>query len=667
MDKVADHLSVVVGAGAAGPGVAPSDRPFDTLPPDRPDAEGKPDRTHVRRALELADHDAVRIAMYHLTGDARFKALPTAANLSEEQRDWLIETATDWLEANASQRLLPEPPEANLREMMEMAVGGPMGDLEFAARRDLPGFSDFPFMVDWPSEPPEIPLGFKVVIIGSGFAGVGMGVQLGRLGIPYEIFERRADPGGVWSINRYPDVRVDTSSITYEFMFEKEHIWDEYFGRGGDVQGYIERVSRKFGVFENTRFGHDVTSARFDEGRNLWVVEVSTPDGTRTVEANAIISCTGLYANPNIPDFVGAEDFKGRILHPSRWDPTVDLRGKRVAMIGNGSTGVQMLGTIARQAEQVYAVQRTPQWIMPRARYGESIEPEVSWLLRNFPGYRNWWRFTSTAPLFDTHQLMQVDEEWQAQGGQVNRGSDTIRRELLEYIKVQTGGRQDLIAKLTPDYAPMSRRPVVDNGFYKALTRDNVELVTDPITGLVPDGIQTPDGKVRAVDIIISATGFHVEQYLWPTRIVGKAGVDLHRRWNEGDGPRAYIGMMMPDFPNMFVLYGPNSQPVSGGPAQPVWFATWGSFVAQCLMRMIECGASQVEVKAEAFERYNEALDREAGTLVQMTAEGGIDRNYYVNQDHARLQVNAPWYSPHYYQLCSQVNWDDVAMSGTLR
>lgn len=623
-----------------------------------------PDPQLIRRAVALSDLDALRVTLVHLTGDVELYALPRSADMSAAQKRLLANRATDWLAANAGARLLPEPPADQLCIYMEMITGSPIGDLEFAARRDVPGFRDFPFMVEWEGERPAIPAGFQVVVIGSGFAGVGMGVQLDLLGIPYTVLERRAEAGGVWSINRYPDVRVDTASITYEFMFEKAHVWSEYFARGNEVRGYIDHVSRKFGVHAKTRFEHDVTHARFDETRDLWVLDVDTPQGPIVIEANVVVSAAGLYANPLMPKFNGMESFEGQIVHPSRWPDDLDLAGKRVATIGNGSTGVQMLGAIAREAEHVFAFQRTPQWIMPRARYGQATEPEVAWLLRNLPGYANWYRFAVTAPLFDTHAIMLTDSEWQASGGLVNRHSDAIREDLTAYIKAEIGNRPELIEKLVPDYAPFSRRPVVDNGWYRALTRDNVELVTDGIARLTRTGIITAAGTEYDVDVIVSATGFEVTQYLWPMRLEGKGGADLHGRWSAADGPRAYIGMMVPDFPNLFLLYGPNSQPVSGGPAQPAWFATWGAYVGRCLMRMLRDGAARIEITPEAHDRYNEQLDAEASKLVHMSSLGGYERNYYVNREHDRLQVNAPWYSPDFHRWCSDVRWEDLALTG---
>jgi len=616
------------------------------------------ERAWIERAIDLADLDAVRMAMFQLTGDAAFD-LPVAAAMSAEQKDFLKGKAVQWLLANAGPRTVAPPSEEEHRRLFEMALGKEVGDLEYRVRKDLTCFKDFPYYERWDGEPAKVPEGFRVAVIGSGFAGVGMGVQLDLLGIPYDVFERRPEAGGVWSINRYPDVRVDTSSITYEFLFEREWQWSEYFARGPEVRAYLDHVSRKYGVHGKTRFSHDLTHASFDESRNLWRLEFDTPEGPVVHEANVIVSASGLFATPNIPHFEGQENFAGRIVHPARWPDDVELAGKRVAIIGNGSTGIQMLGVIAKDAEFAYAFQRTPQWISPRAKYGEIMEPETAWLLRNFPTYVNWWRLSALATLFDTHELMQTDPEWQASGGFVNRFSDAVRDELTQYIHEQTGGRKDLIDRLIPDYAPFSRRPVVDNGWYRALTRENVELVTDK-------GIRTSDGTEREVDVIVTATGFAVEKYLWPARYTGKGGTDLHRLWDEGDGARAYLGMMVPDFPNLFTLYGPNSQPLSGGPSQPVWFSMWGGYAARAIMRMLREGKASVEVTPEAFATYNTALDEEAAKLVQMTVEGGIDKNYYVNQRHNRLQVNAPWYAPHYQDMCMNTRWEDLRLEGEL-
>lgn len=619
------------------------------------------DKGFIRRAVELADLNAVRVALFQLTDDAELAAMPPAAGLDEQTRERLISKAVAWLEEEAGPRQLPEPPEAELRRLMNMATGEEMPDLEFHARKDLPAFKDFPWMTDWTDGKRDLPEGFQVVIVGSGFSGIAMGVQLEILGIPYVILERRQEPGGTWNVNRYPDVRVDTISITYEYSFEKNYPWSEYFGRGAEVRKYLDFIAKKYGTHENTLFGHDLKRATFIESDSTWSLEVDTPDGTKSLSANMLVNAVGTFANPKIPSFEEQEMFEGTIVHPARWPEDLDLTGKRVAVIGNGSTGVQLLSPVAASAEQVFVFQRTPQWISPRDRYGKPVEPEVRWLLDNFPGYWNWWHYMAIAGLFQTHRLLILDEEWKAQGGKVNPANDKLRDDLKAYITAQTDGRQDLIDKLVPDYAPFSRRAVVDNGWYRALTRDNVQLVTDGIARLTPKGIETDDGTVHEVDIIVTATGYDVIKYLWPADYVGVGGLNLHEFWSK-DGPRAYLGMLVPNFPNMFTIYGPNSQAVSGGSALPSWYVIWSAYTAQCIVRAIEHGKTRVEVKEAAYQRYNDALDEESKNLLIMKQEGAPEKNYYVNE-FGRLQVNVPWYGPEYHRLCTEIEWEDIDIS----
>jgi 4-hydroxyacetophenone monooxygenase len=619
------------------------------------------DSAFIRRAVELADLNAVRVALYQQTGDPEIRALPVAAKLDDAGRELLVDKAVAWLSEHAAPGMPAEPPEAELRDLMNLATAEEMGDLEFEARRDLPGFKAFPWTAEWTDGKPELPEDFQVAVVGSGFSGLAMAVQLELLGIPYVVLERRPEPGGTWSINRYPDIRVDTISITYEYAFEKKYPWKEYFGQGAEVREYLDYISKKYGVFEHTRFNRNLKKATYDESRDRWVLELDTPDGLEIVEANALVNAVGTFANPKLPKFEGQDEFRGVVVHPARWPEDLDVTGKRVAVIGNGSTGVQLLAPVAEAAEHVSVFQRTPQWISPRDKYGKPVEPEIRWLIDNFPGYWNWWRYMAIAALFGTHGYLVPDEEWVAKGGKFNAMNDKLRDDLTAYIKNQTGGRQDLIDRLIPEYAPFSRRPVVDNGWYRALTRENVELVTEGIARLTPTGIETVDGAVRDVDVIITATGFEVMRYLWPAEYQGTDGVSLHDLWSV-DGPRAYLGMMVPHFPNMFMLYGPNSQPLSGGTGLPIWYVVWSAYSARCLVRMIEEGASRVEVKEQAYQRYNDALDVEAATLLLMREEGAPEKNYYINE-FGRMQVNAPWYGPEYHRMCTQVDWDDITIS----
>jgi len=620
------------------------------------------DDAFIRRAVELADLNAVRVALYQQTHDPQIYELPMAAQLDDAQRELLISKTVDWLKDHASSEMPAEPDEAELRTLMNLATKEEMPDLEFNARRDLASFKDYPWTASWTNGKPALPENFRVAIVGSGFSGLAAAVQMELLGIPYVVLERRPEPGGTWTINRYPDVRVDTISITYEFSFEKRYPWTEYFGRGHEVREYLQYISKKYGVLANTLFDRDLQKATFNPDSDTWTLQIGTPDGTETMEVNAVINAMGTFANPNFPSFEGMDSFEGQIIHPARWPEDWDATGKRVAVIGNGSTGVQIVRPVSQVAEHVDVYQRTPQWISPRALYGDPVEPEIRWLQDNFPGYWNWWRYMAIAGLFQTHGFILPDEEWQAKGGTWNAMSDGLRDTLIAYIKDQVKGDQELIDKLIPDYAPFSRRPVVDNGWYESLTRDNVELVTSPIVRITPTGIETEDGKIHPVDTIITATGFEVAKYVWPADYLGKDGQSIHDFWSK-DGPRAYISMMVPNYPNMWMLYGPNSQPLSGGTGLPIWYVIWAAYAAQCMVKMIEQGKRRVEVKQDAYERYNEALDAEASKTILMQKIGGIDHNYYINHEHNRMQVNAPWYGPEYHRMCTEVEWDDLEIS----
>ena len=623
----------------------------------------KVDEAFIRRAVELSDLAAVRVALYQATGDPDVEALGPVPQLSPEDREKLVSKAVDYLQHKAAGVTLPKPTEDELRHLMEMATGVAMTDQEFLARRDLPAFDERPWSAEWPEGVKEkMPEGFHVAVIGAGFSGLAAGAQFEHLGIPYTIYERRHEVGGVWSINKYPDARVDTASSTYEYNFEKNYPWSEYFGRQAEVQGYLEHVAKKHGMWPHLSFNSDLKEARWDAERSLWHLKFGRPDGsTFEADANAVVSAVGVFANPKFVDFAGSEQYGGKIVHPTQWSPDYDVAGKSVAVIGNGSTGVQLVAPIAQEAKQVYVYQRTAQWISPRPKYGQPIEPEIRWLLDTMPGYWNWQRYTATAALFESHDLMVPDPDWQANGGFVNKKNDALRDLLSNYIKAEVGGRADLIEKLAPDHPPMTRRPVVDNNWYKALTRDNVELVTDGIRRFTPTGIETEDGTVRDVDYVITATGFDVVKFLWPADYIGVDGAHLHDRWSK-DGPRAYLSLMVPDFPNMFMLYGPNSQPVSGGTSLPAWYQIWSRYISQCLIAMIEKGYSQVQVTHAAHDRYNAALDVEASGLLLLQDAASIDKNYYVNE-FGRLQVNAPWQSPYFYEMCTTPDWNDLELS----
>ena len=611
------------------------------------------DRDYIRRAVGFSDLAALRIAIFQACGDPEIARLGPVATLSEEDRARLVDRCVELIASDLDSWELRTPSDDEINTMLDMVLGVPTSEGDLELRKMVLSFEDFPGFADWTTPGTKAPKDFHVAIIGGGFNGIATGVQLEQLGIDFTLYERREELGGTWSIHKYPDIRVDTLSASYEFSFEKNYQWTEYFARGPEVKAYLTHIATKFGVMDHVAFEHDLVEARFNDETKLWHVTFRLPDGsTVSRDVNVIVSAAGLFANPNLPDFPGIEDFGGLVIHPSRWPEGVDLSDKRVGVIGNGSTGVQLLARVAEMSKHVEMFQRTPQWISPRDKYGQHVEPEITWLLGAVPGYWNWCRITSIMHLFNFDKDFLIrDEEFEKSGGQISAKSEFVRNMLLDYNATETGGRQDLIDKLIPDYAPMVRRPIVDNGWYRALTRDNVELITDDIVRFFDGGIETADGRLHELDVVVSATGFDIVKYLWPAEYYGREGLNLHEKWEE-ESPMAYVGMLVPGFPNLFTLYGPNSQPVSGGVALPAWYQMWAGFIARCLVRMIEENLSTVEVTEEAFRHYNDRLVEESQKLIMVTEEASAKKNYYVNAN-GRMQVNAPWETHEYYRMTS--------------
>ncbi|MFC9790099.1 flavin-containing monooxygenase [Rhodococcus sp. NPDC127528] len=618
-----------------------------------------PGRSYVERAVECADVNALRMALYQATRDPEIAAI-TPERVFGPVADTVVFSDDDiaLIRAKAVEYLLTEPDEAGLPipsrdeivELLEMAEARNLGPDDLIMRHHIPAFADMPFQAQWTGEK-TIPEGYHVAIVGAGFAGVAMGVQLAQLGIPFTVYERRDEVGGVWSINTYPDVRVDTLSFTYEYAFEKKYPWTEYFARQSDVRAYIDHVAHKYGVYEHIRFGSDVQAARFDEMTQRWTLTVRGEDSVADVEANVVVAASGVFATPRDLPVEGVPGFTGQIVHTTEWSDDVEYAGKRVAIIGNGSTGVQLLSKVAEKAESVTVYQRTPQWISPRTNYGAPIADELQWLIQEMPFYWNWNKYVAGLGTIDLRNALMPDEEWIANGGDVSERNDMLREILVGYISNQVDGRQDLIDQLVPDYPPMTRRPVVDNNWYASLTRNNVELVTTPIDRMTDTAIVTADGESRDADLVIAAVGFQTEKYLWPTQYYGLGGVTLEDVWT-AQGAQAHLGMTVPGFPNMFMLYGPNSQPVASGSGLPTWFEIWTRYIAEGIAGMLENGRSSMVIRQEAFDDYNDQLHEEAKKLIYLSPSTVMEKNYYVNE-FGRLQMNAPWSGEKFYELCA--------------
>lgn len=626
------------------------------------------DEAFIRKALDESDLNAVRIALYQATGDESLLDVKLArvsvrggqlvlVDVDEQDRHQVKDRAVRFLTHELDSFVPAKPSDDELRELMLALRDEPIADRSFLSRKESLGFDELPRAASWTNGKPELSAGFSVAIVGAGFNGILMGVQLERLGIPYQIFERRHEIGGTWSVNRYPDVRVDITNFVYQYSFARDYPWEYYYAPGAEIRKYLTHVAEKHGVYDKIQFNSDVTTGTFDAQTATWTLSVTGPYGSaREVTASIVVSAGGLFSEPKSLEVPGVDDFAGRVFHTARMSGDEDFTGRVVAVVGNGSTGVQLLSEVAKSARQVYVHVRTPQWIAARERYRERLSPESRWLLDTLPYYPNWYTYSLLAMQEGSQKLHTIDPDWVAQGGKVNEVNDKFREALESYIAKQLEGHPDLIEKLTPKHPPMARRQVADNNWYKTLLEPHVDLVLGTIDHVTADGIVTGDGTERHVDDIITATGFAITKYLHPAKYTGKGGQTLNEFWDsDPEGPKAYLGMTVPGFPNLFTLYGPNAQPRSG--AIVGWFETWTQYIARAIVYLIEHGYREIDVKPEVFEQYNQDLVKESEDKVWLHPDA-VERNYYVN-DAGRLQVGVPWNLEDYFDFFQRTEFSE--------
>jgi len=450
--------------------------------------------------------------------------------------------------------------------------------------------------------------GFRVVIIGAGMSGILAAHRLQQLGVEYVVIEKNAEVGGTWLENTYPGCRVDSSNHGYCYSFEPKHDWPHFFSTQDVLLDYFRGCADRFGVREHIRFETEVVEARHVDATGMWSVQLRDASGAEeTLEANAVISAVGQLNRPSYPDIPGREDFGGVAFHSARWRHDVDLTGKRVAVIGTGASAFQFVPEIADQVGEMWVYQRTPPWLMPTPNYHEPVPAGVQWLMSHLPLYDRWYRFFLMWMATDgLLPHVSVDPTWDTPGSV--SASNQVVRELMEgYVRGQCAGDPSLAEAAIPAYAPGGKRMLRDNGVWlPTLQRDDVHLITDAIERITQDGIVTADGELQSVDVIIYGTGFEASRFLQPMKIIGRDGADLHEHW-AGDA-RAYLGITVPRFPNLFCLYGPNTNIVVNGSI--IFFSECAvHYILGCIRMLVDGDHATMECKQAVHDQFNERVD----------------------------------------------------------
>lgn len=450
------------------------------------------------------------------------------------------------------------PDRALLRAIAEWAIG-PVTDQEVdclddalvldGEDPDAPGWT-LPETGDGPA--------MRVAVIGAGVSGLLTGLRLKQAGVPFTIFEKSGEVGGTWYENTYPDCRVDVPSHIYTYSFVP-YDWTSYFCRQDVVRQYLVAFAKEHGLLAHVRFGTEVTDAAWDEDAARWRLTVRGADGEGTESFSAFVSAVGQLNRPSIPDIPGRDSFRGPAFHSARWDHSVDLTGKRIAVIGTGASALQFAPAVADRAAHVTIFQRTPPWLQPTPELRQDIPADARWLMRHLPGYRAWYRFTLFAQkLHGQLAAAVVDPGYPPTERAVSAANDALRETLTASLLAQIGDAPWLEDVVVPRYPPAAKRVIRDDGTWiRTLKRDNVSVVTEAIAEITADGVRTAGGDLVEADVILWGTGFRASDFLMPMRVRGEGGRDLHESWH--GNAAAYLGSTVPGFPNMFMVYGPNT------------------------------------------------------------------------------------------------------------
>ncbi|AHH19536.1 putative monooxygenase [Nocardia nova SH22a] len=450
----------------------------------------------------------------------------------------------------------------------------------------------------------------KIIIVGAGVAGITAAVTFKKAGFDdFVILEKGSDVGGVWFWNRYPGLTCDVPSQLYQFGFAPKPDWSRIWATGPEIQRYHADVVDEFGLRAHLRLDSEVTDAVFD-GRG-WAVTIA--DGTE-LRADFVIAATGVLHHPFTPELPGLDTFEGAVVHTARWDDSIVTAGKRVAVIGSGSTGVQVVSALQPQASTLTQFTRTPQWVL-----WAPMELGQSALVA---------KVLAAAPA--VHERVYAVSLW-ASGILADIAlRPTWRRRAVQQLarlSLRAQVRDDALREaLTPDYEPLCKRQVVSGSYYRAIQADNAELVTDGITEVTPTGIRTADGRERAVDVIVFATGFHPHNYMRPMNLRGRDGLTIDEAWAKG--PRAYRMSAISGFPNMFTVLGPNSP--TGSISLQYSAELTARYITRWLRRFATGELDTVEVTEAATTRFNDAVAEAMGPTVWNT---GCNSWYFTEQN----------------------------------
>jgi 4-hydroxyacetophenone monooxygenase len=639
----------------------------------RLDAGRMIDPEQLRSALDSANIPTLLMTLVQLTGDRRWLHAPyrptrsrglgdhptggLSAALQADVRDAAQAAISAWLHGEPPR--LAEPDTALLREMLTVCVGEAVPDDYVAMVAEQMGLS--PVQVSDQAPLGEvIAEGWQAVIIGAGVSGLLAAVRFKRLGIPFVIIERQDDVGGNWLDNRYPGCGVDTPSYLYSYSFYQRD-WSTHFARRDEVMAYLRALADEHGLRAHVRFGSEVIDAEYSEVSARWTLRIrSAAGGDTRLEANVLVCAVGLFHTPKIPDLPGLNDFAGEVFHSACWPEGLALQGRRVGVVGTGASAMQIVPAIVDQVGELAIFQRSPQWIAPSEDYFKPMEPGQHWLIRELPFYYQWYRFRLAWAWTDRiYPALQRDPDWPHPQRSMNAINDGHRAFFTEYLLSELAGRSDLQRKALPSYPPFGKRILLDNGWYAALRQPHVALHAEAVSAVRAHGLRTASGVEVELDTIVLCTGFEAQHFASTVDFRGVGGQRLREAWNVDD-PRAYLGVSTPGFPNLFFMYGPNTNPIGGSYINIAERQI--NYIVDLVHRMLTLRLASVDVREDVNDDYNRRVDEIHAGMVW--SHPGME-TYYRNR-FGRVVTNIPWRFVDYWRMTREANLDDYRLRSAL-
>ena len=495
---------------------------------------------------------------------------------------------------------------------------------------------------------------FNSIIIGAGLCGILAAIKLQKANIPFIVLEKNDSVGGTWYENSYPGCGVDTPNHVYSYSFEPSFHWEDFYSKRDSIYQYLLNCSKKYNLQDNIVFNTSVNSMEFDKSRSRWMLSVNSGGKNKSYEANVVISAVGQLNRGLTPKIDGFDKFNGKSVHTSSWDTKYDYNNKYIGMIGTGASAMQAAPELAKVAKKLTIFQRTPHWVLANPNYHRKLSDGKKWTLKNLPYYARWYRFQLFWGFSDgIHASLYSEKDWVNFPKTINSTNERFRKNIIKYVENEIGDDKELLSKVIPEYPPYGKRMLVDNNWYQMLKKENVELVAGEIKEVFDDSVLDSSGNKHYLDTLVFATGFNANRFLWPMEVKGLKSSKLNEVWKE-DNPKAYLGITVPDFPNLFIMYGPNTNLAHGG---SIFFhgECQIRYIIGCLKTMLENNFSTLDCKKEVCEEYNKKVDEEHEKLVWSNE---LVDSWYRNRE-GRVVALSPWRLVDYWKMTNRPNMQD--------